>query len=118
MKHFSNEFCEMQLYDQFVILTINENIDLTLERATVIRDTLSKFYKSKDFIMISYRKHKHNVSPEIYRQGQLSNMKGLAIVSESNEERGKAEIEQSMYGKSFAFFSCLEEAKSWAEGYF
>ncbi|GAA4274160.1 hypothetical protein U6A24_21970 [Aquimarina gracilis] len=118
MKHFSNEFCEMQLYDQFVVLTINENIDLTLEKASIIRDKLTKFYKSKDFIMISNRKHKHNVSPQIYKEGQLSNMKGLAIVSTDNEERGKAEIEQSMYGRSFAFFTCLEEAKSWAEGYF
>ncbi len=118
MKHFSNEFCEMQLYDQFVVLSINENIDLTLEKASIIRDKLRKFYNSKDFIMISHRKHQHNVSPKIYKQGQLDNMKGLAIVSENIEERGKAVIEQSMYGKSFAFFSCLEKAKSWAEGYF
>ncbi len=118
MKHFSNEFCQMQLYDQFVVLTINENVEFTLEKASIIRDKLLQYYKSKNFVLISHRKHKHNVYPEIYKQGQLNNMKGLAVVSSHDEERDKAIIEQPLYGKSFVFFSCLEDAKSWAKGYF
>ena len=118
MKHFSNEFCQMELHDQFVILTINENVDLTLDRASIIRDKLREHYKAQDFLMISYRKFKHNVSTDIYKQGQLSNMKGLAIVSEDDEVRNKAIMEQELYGKSFVFFSCVDEAISWAEAYF
>ncbi len=118
MEHFSNEFCQMELYDQFVVLTINENESLTLDKASVIRDKLRSHYKSKDFLMISYRKYKHNISNKIYKQGQLPNMKGLAVVSSDDRERDKAVIEQSLYGKTFVFFSCIEEAKSWAEGYF
>ncbi len=118
MKHFSNEFCQMQLYDQFVVLTLNENVDFTLDKASIIRDKLREHYKSKDFLMISHRKHTIHVAPDIYKQGQLSNMKGLAIVSSNDSERDQAIIEQQLYGKSFAFFNCLEEAKSWAEGYF
>ncbi len=118
MEHFSNEFCQMQLYDRFVILVINENVTLTLEKASKVRQKLREYYKSQDFLMISHRKYDHDVSPEVYKQGQLDNMKGLAIVSNSEKERDRAISEQPLYDRSFVFFTCLEEAKSWAEGYF
>ena len=118
MNHFSNEFCQMELYDRYVVLTINENVDLTLDKASILRDKLKEHYKSKDFVLISHRKYKHHVSADIYKYGQLTNMKGLAIVSGDNEERERAVIEQQLYGKSFTFFCNLEDAKSWAEGYF
>ncbi len=118
MEHFSNEFCQIALYDQFAILTLNENINLTLEKASIIRNKLREHFKSKDFLMINYRKHKNEISTEVYERGQLSNMKGLAIVSDDNEERNKAFTEQHLYDKSFVFFSTIEEAKSWAENYF
>ncbi len=118
MEHFSNEFCELELYDHYVVLTINENIDFTLDKASIIRGKLRKHYKSNHFIMISNRKFNHNVSSDIYKQGQLSNMKGIAIVSNNCEERNKALKEQPLYGKSFTFFDSLEEAKSWAETFF
>ncbi|WP_109300615.1 hypothetical protein [Aquimarina sp. AU474] len=118
MQHFSNEFCQIEFYDRFVILVINENVNLTLDKASEIRDNLRNHYKSKDFVMITHRKFKHNVNVDVYRQGQLPNMKGLAIVSDDLEERNKAITEQPYYNKSFVFFTCLEEAKSWAEAYF
>jgi len=118
MEHFSNAFCQMQLYERFVILVMNENITLTLEKAFKVRQKLREYYKSKDFLMISYRKYNHNVSPEVYKQGQLDNMKGLAIVSNDEKQRDKAISEQPLYDRSFVFFNRLEEAKSWAEGYF
>ncbi|EZH75277.1 hypothetical protein ATO12_00435 [Aquimarina atlantica] len=118
MEHFSNEFCQIDLYDQYAILTINENVEFSLGRASILRDKLKKHYESKSFIMISHRKFEHKVSPEIYKQGVLDNMKGLAIVSSSDKERDKAILEQPLYGKSFAFFSTLEEAKAWAKSFF
>jgi len=118
MKHFSNEFCEMQLFDRFVILTVNENVDFTLEKASIIRDTLLDFYKSKYFVMITNRKNNHSISPNIYKKGLLDTMKGLAVVSTNDKERERAINEQNLYGGSFAFFTDLEEAKSWAQAYF
>ncbi|MCK8520612.1 hypothetical protein M0D21_03475 [Aquimarina sp. D1M17] len=118
MQHFSNEFCKIDFYNQFVILVINENVNFTLDKASVIREKLREHYQTRDFLMISYRKFNHNVSEEVYKQGQLPNMKGLAVVSDKKEERDKALIEQQLYGRSFVFFTCIDEAISWAEGYF
>ncbi|MEW7277136.1 hypothetical protein ABW636_00905 [Aquimarina sp. 2201CG1-2-11] len=118
MKHFSNEFCELELFEHYVVVTIQENVNFTLEKATVIRDKLRKYYKSKHFILISNRKFNHTVSYDIYKHGALSNMKGIAIVSTNCEERNKALKEQPLYGKSFTFFDSVEDAKSWAETFF
>ncbi|WP_438423298.1 hypothetical protein [Aquimarina macrocephali] len=118
MEHFSNEFCKIDLYDQYVILTINENVNFTLNKASILRDKLRKHYETEGFVMISHRKFEHKVSPEIYKQGLLNNMRGLAIVSSNDKERDKAIMEQPLYGKSFAFFNTLEEAKSWAKSFF
>lgn len=118
MEHFTNKFCELELHDKYAILTVNENVDFTLDKASIIRQKLRDYYKSKKFIMISQRKYPHKISTEIYKKGQLENMKGLAIVSSNNKERDKAIIEQPLYGKSFTFFSTLEEAKSWAKSFF
>jgi len=104
MKHFSNEFCQMQ--------------NFTLEKASVIREQLSNHFKSKDFVLISNRDKEHTVSPEVYKQGQLDNMKGLAIVSHNVSERNRAINEQSLYKNSFVFFTNLDEAISWAETFF
>ncbi|PKV50949.1 hypothetical protein ATE84_3018 [Aquimarina sp. MAR_2010_214] len=118
MEHFINDFCQIELYDQYAILTINENVDFTINKASILRNKLRQHYEAKDFIMISHRKFEHKVSPDIYKQGLLNNMIGLAIVSSNDKERDKATIEQPLYGKSFAFFNTLEEAKSWAKSFF
>ncbi|WP_062059336.1 hypothetical protein [Aquimarina longa] len=118
MEHYVTEFCEIELYTQYVIITINEDVNFTLNEASIIRDKLRSYYKSNDFIMISHRKYHYDFSSEVYKKGQLNNMKGLAIVSSSDTERDKAIIEQPLYGKSFTFFSTIEEAKSWAESFF
>ena len=108
----------MELYARYVILTIYEEVELNLANASVIRQKLSEAFKDNDFLMISNRKFKHTVTQEVYKKGDLANMKGLAIVSDSEEERQKAINEQRMYSKSFALFRELDDAKSWAESFF
>lgn len=118
MELFTNDFCNLEMHSKYVVLTINENTNFTLDKATIVRERLIKYYKSSDFVLISYRKFKHNISLEIFEKGQLANMKGLAIVSDKAEEKDIALLQQERFGKSFAFFDCLEEAKNWAEDYF
>ncbi|WP_271783580.1 hypothetical protein [Aquimarina algiphila] len=112
------KFYELEFYNSFVIVTIFKDVLLTLNKANIVREEIKSYYKSKDFIMITNRKFRHEVSDEVFRQGQPSNMRGLAIVSKEKTERDIALIQQKLYDKSFAFFTTLEEAKSWAEGYF
>lgn len=118
MDLFTNDFCRMEMYDQYVVLTLEEHTKFDLNKATIIREQLHSYYTHKNFVLINHRKYEQKISTDIYKHGQLNNMKGLAIVSDNDKERDIALIEQRMYGKSFAFFKTLEEAKSWAEGYF
>lgn len=112
------KFYELECYNSFVIVTIYEDVHLTLDKANIVREEIRAYYKSKKFIMITNRKFHHEIDNEVFQQGQLTNMKGLAIVSKEKTERDIALIQQKLYDKSFAFFNTLDEAKSWAEGYF
>jgi len=114
----TTDFCSIELHEKFVIITVHDGIAFTLDKANKIRKILSTHYNGKKFVLISNRQNNHEVSIDIYKQGQLSNMKGLAIVSKQKTERDKAIIEQKLFDKSFAFFENLEEAKSWASSYF
>ncbi|KAA1244745.1 hypothetical protein [Aquimarina sp. RZ0] len=119
MELYNNDFCTMELYDRFVIITNKEGTILTLEKANTIRKKLKNYYGNQSFLMISIRKEANKVLEEVYKQGQLSNMKGIAIVSaNNNKERDKAIAEQKLFDKSFVFFDTIDEAKSWAESYF
>ncbi len=112
------KFYELEFYNSFVIVTIFKNVLLTLDKANIVREEIKSYYKSKDFILITNRKFRHKVTREVFQQGYPSNMKGLAVVSKEKTERDIAFIQQKLYNKSFAFFTCLEEAKSWVEGHF
>ncbi len=118
MELFTNDFCQIEFYSSFVIIVIKENTLFTLDKATSVRKKLRSYYKKNDFVLITHRKYKHEVAEEVYKQGQLHTMKGLAIVSSCADERDKAMQEQQLYDKSFAFFETIEEAKSWATAYF
>ncbi|WP_344925951.1 hypothetical protein [Aquimarina addita] len=118
MNLYKNEFCKMEFYTKFVIITFIEDFILTLSLANQIREKLCSYYGDENFIMINNRVHPLEISKEVYKHGQLANMKGLAFVSKQKTERDKALIEQRMFDKSFAFFEDLENAKSWANSYF
>ncbi|SEK34176.1 hypothetical protein SAMN04487910_0298 [Aquimarina amphilecti] len=118
MQLHTTDFCSIELFENYVIITVNEGVNLTLDKANIIRKKLRSYYKDQKFLLISNRENNHEVSDDIYKQGQLSNMKAIAIVSKKKTERDKAIIEQKLFDKSFAFFENLEEAKSWAQSYF
>jgi len=118
MELHTTDFCTIEFQEKYTIITINKDVILNLDKANAIRKKLRSYYNSKNFIMITNRKNSHKVSDEVYKQGQLPNMKGLAIVSKEKTERDNAIIEQKLFDKSFAFFENLEEARSWAASYF
>ncbi|TPN89164.1 hypothetical protein [Aquimarina algicola] len=112
------KFYDLEFHTSYVIITIHKGVFVTLDKANIIREDIKSHFGNKSFIMITNRKFEHEVAEEVFRLGQLPNMKGLAIVSQRKTERDKAMIEQGLYDRSFAYFNTLEEAKSWAEGYF
>ena len=118
MVEVKTDFCKIEFYNRYVIVTFNENIFVNLPKAQEVRNKFREYYGNKDFVLITNRKYQHQVAEEVYEQGQLKNMKGLAIVSDKRTERDKAMSEQKLFDKSFVFFNTLEEAISWADTYF
>ncbi|UZO80172.1 hypothetical protein NBT05_14595 [Aquimarina sp. ERC-38] len=112
------DFCKLQFYQNYVILIIAESTVVCSKKATLIRKVLTDHFKTEPFIMINYKKNKHSILPEVYKKGQLKNMKGLAIVSNCEKEREQALLDQQHFHKSFTFFQDIKAAKSWASSYF
>ncbi|RZS90674.1 hypothetical protein [Aquimarina brevivitae] len=118
MKTFSNDFCELAMHTNYVIVVIQEGVDLDLSKALIIKEILEQNYQDREFLMISYRKNRHKIDAQVYKKGLLENMKGLAVVSPFEEEKTVASQEQKLYDKSFVFFDSLDDAESWANHYF
>ncbi len=47
----------------------------------------------------------------------MKKVRSFAVVSDNPEVKERAILEQDKYDNSFAFFTCLEEAKNWADSF-
>ncbi|WP_156100720.1 hypothetical protein [Gillisia sp. Hel_I_29] len=47
----------------------------------------------------------------------MKKVKSFAVVSTNPKVKERALLEQDKYDHAFAFFSCIEEAKNWAESF-
>tara|TARA_R100001369_G_scaffold84305_1_gene117123 strand:+ start:4754 stop:5122 length:369 start_codon:yes stop_codon:yes gene_type:complete len=113
-------FCELSIYAKYAILKVFENVFYDLEKATIVNQKIQEFFQNKPFVLITERNFKHEIDLSLYKNKSISitNLKGLAIVSENPEERIRAINEQPLFENSFAFFEKLTDAENWAEAFF
>ena len=117
-KKFTSDFCELFLYDHYALLRVFENQHLDLGKNDWIRDRYKEHFKNQEFVVVADRRFQHTLDMKIYKDGKMKTKKGLAIVSSMEEERKRALTEQELFPHSFAFFSSLEDALSWAKHFF
>ncbi|WP_339700021.1 hypothetical protein [uncultured Marixanthomonas sp.] len=116
----NTDFCELSIFAKYAILKVFENVFYDIEKATIVHQKFQEFFKNEPFVLITDRNFKHEVDLNLYKNKSISitNLKGLAIVSENPEERERAINEQSLFENSFAFFEKLTDAENWAEAFF
>ena len=105
-------FC---FYDTYVVVEAFENINFD---RTIAEDTLAiifDHFDGRDFTIISHRRNKYNINLEAYSNKLFKKVKAIAVVSQCPDVKEKAQLEQMKFGQSFAYFSNLEDARSWAE---
>ncbi len=113
-----SDFCELYLYDTYALLRIFEDQHLDIEKNNWIRQRYKEHFGAKEFVVVADRRFHHTLDLDIYKNGKMKNKKGLAIVSTLEKERERALEEQKFFPHSFAFFSKLEDAISWAQHFF
>lgn len=118
MKETQLSYCDLIFKESHAILVMREGSAVTIETASEITSYLEEYYKGRNFIFITHRKHPHDIDLNVYKGRILKNMIGFAIVSKNPEEVKRAMQEQPLWNEAFTFFKDLEEAENWARSFF
>ena len=110
------QFCEVEIYNRYMVVTVNEGIHLEPVHNDVLVNLVDTYFKGVEFAYITNRKHSYSVNPSIYlKTSKIENLKGFAIVSRNYNAKSNAEIEKLFLSKPLEIFSDLEDAIEWAE---
>lgn len=113
---FTYDFCEITVYDHFVVFEINEGVNITPDHNYALMNVKESFFLEKPFVYISHRVNSYSVDPQIYYETtRIDTLKGFAVVSNNYLAKKNAQIEKRFFNKPFEIFSTLEEAISWAK---
>ncbi|TJY31884.1 hypothetical protein [Pontimicrobium aquaticum] len=115
-KSLKYSFCTINVYNSFVISSINEGFHLTPDKNKVLEEIANDYFSNNPFAYISHRKHSYSVDPSIYLQtSKIKNLIGMAVVAEVPLAKGNAQIEKLFLDKPFEIFSSLDDAIKWAK---
>jgi len=110
------DFCTMHIYDNHMIVVINEGVTVTPEHNNILIDVANTYYKNKPFVYITHRLNSYAVDPAIYKEtSKILNLAGFCVVSSDYKAKRNAEIEKLFLNKPFEIFDTIEEATTWAK---
>ena len=106
----------VQVYDNYMVSTIDEGATITLERAYQIIGISEIHFRGKDFGYISLRRNSYAIDPIIYTYIRgLDNLKAFAIVSKKEIDMHNFNIEKMFYKKNMEFFIEYDNAFVWVK---
>ena len=112
----SFDFCDMSIYDNYLVVIIKEGVNITPKYNSVLLEVVENHFFNKPFVYITHRLNSYSVDPKIYFEtSKIENLKGFAVVSSNYKAKINAKIEQIFFNKPFEIFTKLEDALSWAE---
>ncbi|WP_179345159.1 hypothetical protein [Winogradskyella ursingii] len=110
------DFCEISIYDNYLIVEMSEGVTVTPEKNEFLVDLVNKYYANEPFVYITHRVNSYAVDPQVYLQtSKIENLKGFAVVSKDYKAKVNAEIEKMFLKKPFEIFSNLDEAITWSK---
>jgi hypothetical protein len=114
-KSLTLEFCDITIYDNYLVVIMNEGVNLKPEHNSVLIDVTNDYYNNKPFVYITHRLNSYSVDPKIYFEtSKIKNLKGFAVVSGDYKAKSNAEVEKMFFSKPFGIFSELDDAFKWA----
>lgn len=110
------EFCEMTVYDRYVVVVVNEGVNITTEYNRTLIQYAETYFSDTPFVYITNRVNSYSVNPQVYIDtAKIKNLKGMAVVSNRYLAKTNAQIEKIFFNKPFEVFTELEDAFAWAE---
>ncbi len=116
-KQLKYDICTAYFFENFLIVEMDEGINLTFESASKLVHDAILYYHGRPFIYISNRVHSYSVTPTDYfkLEEHVPNLIGFAVVSYSRLNKANANIENLFFNRPFEVFNELQEAMNWAE---
>ncbi|MBO3098088.1 hypothetical protein [Gelidibacter pelagius] len=110
------DFCEMQIYDDYVIVIINEGITISPKHNIELNNVVETYFRNTKFVYISHRINSYAVDPATYFEtSKIKNLKGFAVVSKDYKAKSNAEVEKLFLNKPLEIFDDLNKAISWKD---
>jgi len=108
------EFCEVEVYDNYIVVVMYEGINLTPEKNDVLLTIATKYFKDAYFGYITHRIHSYSVDPSIYFEtSKINNLVAFAVVSSKQIDVTNSKLEKIFYKKPFQHFIEIEDAITW-----
>jgi len=109
-------FCKMSIYDNYVVVIVNEGINITPKHNSVLVEVTENHFLDKPFVYITHRINSYSVDPKVYYEtSKIENLKGFAVVSKNYKAKVNAQIEKMFFNKPFETFTKMEDAFTWAD---
>ena len=110
------DFCNVQIYDNHIIVEMNTGVHITLKDNTTLINIVDTYFKNKPFVYITNRVNSYSVDPAVYKEtSKITNLVGLCVVSKNFMAKSAAQIEKLFFDKDFEIFDTLPEAIEWAK---
>ena len=108
------EFCEVEVYNNYIVVVMHEGINLTPKKNEVLLNIAIKYFKNTPFGYITHRIHSYSVDPSIYFEtSKIENLVAFAVVSSKQINITNSKLEKIFYKNPFQHFIELEDAISW-----
>ena len=110
------DFCEINIYDNYMIVTVNTGVTITRKHNTVLTNIANTYFNNNPFVYITHRVNSYSVDPAVYKEtSKISNLAGFCVVSKNYMAKSAAQIEKLFLDKPFEIFDTVKEAIDWAK---
>ncbi|MBA6152622.1 hypothetical protein [Gelidibacter maritimus] len=110
------DFCEMHIFDDYVIVIIDEGITITPKHNKELINVVETYFRNTNFVYISHRLNSYAVDPATYLEtSKIKNLKGFAVVSKDYKAKSNAQVEKLFLDKPLEIFDDLIKAVSWKD---
>lgn len=114
---FSNEAANVYLYDNFVVIEVNEGATLSFKNGFTLLLKVLTTLGTKPWIYVSNRVNSYAVVPTDYKYlNKVPTLKGFAIINSKTSKLNNAHLEKAFSKKPFTIVSDLSEAYDWGKG--
>jgi len=115
IKTYDLGYSDVYIFEHYLINQIKDNVRVNLDHVAILRKLINEDYGKEKLVYISNRVNNYTVDPLVYPEvGRITNLLGMAIVTEEPQSIRDANFEKVFYHKEFEIFDSFEKSIVWA----